>query len=106
MHLPPHLVLQAFQDRSRTHSCTYLCLRDLVADLFDSTRFFSEEDQEVPMETDQLEEALMMNSTVVRKALKLGAPPHLIKPLVRARVLSSGAGYTTISELMADVNKK
>lgn len=56
------------------------------------------------METNQLEEALMMKSPVVKEALQMGVPPHLIKPKLHAKLLSDKDGYTDISELLTDLN--
>ncbi|XP_078100397.1 inhibitor of apoptosis protein-like [Sander vitreus] len=62
------------------------------------------ENQEVPMETDQLEEALMMKSPVVKEALQMGIPSHLIMPKVRAKILSNKDGYADVNELLTDLN--
>ncbi|XP_028419767.1 baculoviral IAP repeat-containing protein 2-like [Perca flavescens] len=62
------------------------------------------ENQEVPMETDQLEEALMMKSPVVKEALQMGVPPHLIKPKLHAKILSDKDGYADVNELLKDLN--
>lgn len=104
MNLPQHLVLSNVQRRLQTHRSNYTDLKDLVADLFALDKFSSSEDQEVPMETNQLEEALMMNSPVVKKALRMGVPPHLIKQKLRDKILSSGSCYMNVNELLKDLN--
>ncbi|XP_075948407.1 uncharacterized protein LOC142950716 [Anarhichas minor] len=102
MDLPHHLVLGNVRHRVQTHGANYTDMKELVADLFaandDGSR--SRKNQEVPMETNQLEEALMMSSPVVWKALRMGAPPHLIK------ILSNRVGYADVSELLTDLNMK
>lgn len=103
MNLPHHLVLESAQRRVQTHGANYTDMKELVAELFAPD---DRSDQEVPMETNQLEEALMMSSLVVRKALRMGVPPHLIKPKVRAKILSNKVGYTDVSELLKDLNFK
>lgn len=106
MDLPRHLVLRSVQKRFQTIGSNYNDLKELVADLFEQDGLrLSSLNQEVPMETNQLEDAMMMNSPVVKKALRMGAPPHLLKPVLRAKILSSGAPHTDVSELLADVNK-
>ncbi|XP_047242735.1 baculoviral IAP repeat-containing protein 3-like isoform X2 [Girardinichthys multiradiatus] len=105
MNMPRHLVLIRVQKRLQTIGSNYTDLKDLVADLFEEDGVPSSLDQEVPMETNQLEEAMMMNSLVVKKALRLGVPPDLITPLLRAKILSSGAPYCDVHELLTDVNK-
>ncbi|KAL7374433.1 hypothetical protein ABVT39_000438 [Epinephelus coioides] len=63
MNLPQHLVLGLVQRRLQTHAADYTDMKELVADLFAANgRSGSGEDQEVPMETNQLEEALMTNT--------------------------------------------
>ncbi len=107
MNLPHHLVLGNVQRRVQTHGTNYADMKELVSDLFaPNDRSCSMENQEVPMETNQLEEALMMNSLVVKKALQMGVPPHLIKPKVRAKILSNKVGYADVSELLTDLNIK
>ncbi|KAK5606253.1 hypothetical protein CRENBAI_024551 [Crenichthys baileyi] len=105
MNLPRHLVLIRAQKRLQIIGSNYTDLKDLVADLFEEDGVPSSLDQEVPMETNQLEEAMMMNSPVVKKALRLGVPPDLITPLLRAKILSSGIPYRDVHELLADLNK-
>ncbi|KAM9335194.1 uncharacterized protein ABDE67_020157 [Symphorus nematophorus] len=102
MNLPHHLVLRNVQRRVQTCGADYADVKELVSDLFTS----SLDNQEVPMETNQLEEALMMNSVVVMKALQKGVPPHLIKPKVRAKILCNKVGYIDVNELLTDLNVK
>lgn len=105
MNLPQHLVLRTVQHRVQTHGTNYTDMKELVADLFTpNDGSYSLENQEVPMETNQLEEALMMNTPVVKKALQMGVPPHLIKPKVRAKILSNKVGYADVNELLTDLN--
>ncbi|KAM7366597.1 hypothetical protein PAMP_016027 [Pampus punctatissimus] len=107
MNLPYHLVLENAQRRVQTHGANYTEMKELVADLFaTSDRSSSTENQEVPMETNQLEDALMMNSELVKKTLRMGVPPHLIKPKVRAKILANGVGYADVNELLTDLNVK
>ncbi|KAM7376935.1 hypothetical protein PAMA_013626 [Pampus argenteus] len=107
MDLPHHLVLEYGQRRVQTHGANYTELKELVADLFStSDGYSSTENQEVPMETNQLEDALMMNTELVKKTLRMGVPPHLIKPKVRAKILANGVGYADVNELLADLNVK
>lgn len=105
MDLPRHLVLRRVHKRLQTIGSNYTDLKDLVADLFEQDGLPSSLDQEIPMETNQLEEAMMMNSPVVKDALRRGVPPHLIKPLIRAKILRCGAPYSDVRELLADVHK-
>lgn len=72
MNLPLHLVLDAVRRRAQTSGANYADVLELVSDLLPSA--CAAENQEVPMETDQLEEALMMNGPVVKKALQKGVP--------------------------------
>lgn len=105
--LPHHLVLKNVLQRIKTHGNNYVDMKELVSDLFTpKDRSCSMENQEVPMETNQLEDVLMMNTPVVKKALRLGVPPHLIKPKVRAKILSNKVGYSDVSELLTDLNVK
>lgn len=67
MDVPHHLVLKKVKYRVQTHGTNYTDMKELVADLFSPC--CSMEDQEVPMETNQLEDALMMHSVVVEMAL-------------------------------------
>lgn len=107
MNLPHHLVLGNVQRRVQTHGVNYSDMKELVADLFaTSDRSVSTENQEVPMETNQLEDALMMSSELVKETLRMGVPPHLIKPKVRAKILTNGVGYADVSELLTDLNIK
>ncbi|XP_067435689.1 baculoviral IAP repeat-containing protein 3-like [Thunnus thynnus] len=107
MNLPPHLVLGKVQRRVQTHGANYTEMKELVADLFaTSDRSNSTENQEVPMETNQLEDALMMNSELVKKTLRMGVPPHLIKTKVRAKILTNGVGYADVNELLTDLDVK
>ncbi|PWA23986.1 hypothetical protein CCH79_00018609 [Gambusia affinis] len=106
MDLPRHLVLRRVHKRLQTIGSNYTDLKDLVADLFEQDGLPSSLDQEIPMETNQLEEAMMMNSPVVKDALRRGVPPHLIKPLIRAKILRCGAPYSDVRELLADGGKK
>lgn len=105
MDLPLHLVLRRVKRRLKTTGSNYTNLKDLIADLFENDGVPLPLDKEVPMETNQLEEAMMMNNPVVKKALTMGAPIHLINPLLRAKILSTGAPYTDVQELLADVEK-
>ncbi|KAG8005923.1 Endonuclease domain-containing 1 protein [Nibea albiflora] len=75
--LPHHLVLSNVQHRIKIQGNNYVDMKELVSDLFTPKDM---KNQEVPMETNQLEDVLMMNTPVVKKALRLGVPPHLIKP--------------------------
>ncbi|KAM3590064.1 uncharacterized protein V6R79_003132 [Siganus canaliculatus] len=107
MNLPQHLVLRNVQRRLRTHGRNYVDISELVSDLFTPrNKSRPPNDEEVPMETDQLEDFLMMSTEVVKKALKKGVPPHLLKPKVRAKILSNQVGYTDVQELLRDVYKK
>ncbi|XP_068579786.1 uncharacterized protein [Cebidichthys violaceus] len=100
MFLPHHLVLRNVRRRVKTHGANYTDMKELVTDLFAA----DDGGSEVPMETNQLEEALMMSSPVVTKALQMGAPSHLIKPKVRAKIMSNRVGYADVSELLTDLN--
>ncbi|XP_071315002.1 uncharacterized protein [Trachinotus anak] len=104
LNLPSHLVLQNTQHRVQTHGENYTDLKDLVADVFAPNKWSG--NQEVPMETNQLEDALMMESLVVKEALRMGVPPHLIKPKLRTKILSNGIGYADVNELLTDLNVK
>ncbi|KAK2863310.1 hypothetical protein Q5P01_002843 [Channa striata] len=107
MNLPLHLVTRSIQNRLQTHGANYTDVKELIQDVFTPNySSCSTDNQEVPMETNQLEDALMMNSLVVKMGLQMGAPPHLIKPKLRAKILSSGFGYADISELFSDLNIK
>ncbi|KAK9525095.1 hypothetical protein VZT92_017432 [Zoarces viviparus] len=106
MDLPRHLVLGNVRRRVQTHGANYTNMKELVADLFAGDGSRSSKNQGVPMETNQLEEALMMSSPVVWGALRKGAPPHLIKPKLRAKILSNGVGYADVSELLTDLDMK
>ena len=66
--------------------------------------FFARESHEVPMETNQLEEALMMKSPVVMEAVQLHIPRHLILPKLREKILANKYGYTDVHELLKDLN--
>ncbi|XP_043851379.1 baculoviral IAP repeat-containing protein 2-like [Dromiciops gliroides] len=51
------------------------------------------------------EDAVMMNTSVVRAALEMGFNRSLIKQTVQSKILTTGENYKTISDLVSDLLK-
>ncbi|XP_023565272.1 baculoviral IAP repeat-containing protein 3 isoform X3 [Octodon degus] len=51
----------------------------------------------------QPEDAVMMNTPVVKAALEMGFSRHLVKQTVQSKILTAGDNYKTISDLVLDL---
>ncbi|XP_003472801.3 baculoviral IAP repeat-containing protein 3 [Cavia porcellus] len=49
------------------------------------------------------EDAIMMNTPVVKAALEMGFSRHLVKQTVQSKILTTGDNYKTISDLVVDL---
>lgn len=49
------------------------------------------------------EDAIMMNTPVVKSALEMGFDRNLVKQTVQSKILTSGENYKTVQELVSDL---
>lgn len=49
------------------------------------------------------EDAVMMNTPVVKSALEMGFERNLVKQTVQSKILTSGENYKTVQELVSDL---
>lgn len=49
------------------------------------------------------EDAVMMNTPVVKAALEMGFERSLVKQTVQSKILTSGENYKTVQELVSDL---
>lgn len=49
------------------------------------------------------EDAVMMNTPVVKAALEMGFERNLVKQTVQSKILTSGENYKTVQELVSDL---
>ncbi|XP_063060009.1 baculoviral IAP repeat-containing protein 2 isoform X2 [Engraulis encrasicolus] len=52
---------------------------------------------------DRSEDAIMMNTPVVKSALEMGFDRNLVKQTVQSKILASGENYKTVQELVSDL---
>lgn len=52
---------------------------------------------------DRSEDAIMMNTPVVKSALEMGFERTLVKQTVQSKILTSGENYKTVQELVCDL---
>lgn len=49
------------------------------------------------------EDAVMMNTPVIKSALEMGFERSLVKQTVQSKILTSGENYRTVQELVSDL---
>ena len=49
------------------------------------------------------EDAVMMNTPVVKAALEMGFGRNLVKQTVQSKILTSGENYKTVSDIVSDL---
>lgn len=49
------------------------------------------------------EDAIMMNTPVIKSALEMGFERSLVKQTVQSKILTSGENYRTVQELVSDL---
>ncbi|XP_036598585.1 baculoviral IAP repeat-containing protein 2-like isoform X2 [Trichosurus vulpecula] len=76
----------------------------LLAQLLSTSDTPVDESAELPRENHS-EDAIMMNTSVVKAALEMGFNRRLIKQTVQSKILTTGENYKTVSDLVSDLLK-
>ncbi|GAB5577005.1 baculoviral IAP repeat-containing protein 3 [Prionailurus iriomotensis] len=74
------------------------CLLEQLLSTSDNT-----EDENAESPKSSSEDAVMMNTAVVKAALEMGFGRNLVKQTVQSKILTSGENYKTVSDIVSDL---